>query len=166
MYAQSIQLISISRNDRVGRQAVAAGRAAAERVRAGAVTRTRQARRELSRTRAVRSRFLPRTAVTRLAILGILLCCSLFSAGLYSQAAAAEAAEDYKYYTDITLAYGEDFMDIASRYADEVHYPKMQDYLREVCSINNLTYEEDMTTLQIHPGDTLIVPYYSDVRQP
>ncbi len=193
MYAHSIQVININRT--AGAATAAAHSAPAARRRRYTVIDTAAARRNLantaaaqadaarrtvrrtvsaytaaagrvSRTAAVQTVLFPRSAVIRLAVLGILLCCSLFSAGLYSHAAAVEAAEDYKYYTDITVAYGEDFMDYAAQYADAVHYPDMKDYLREVCSINNLTYQEDMTSLKIHPGDTLIVPYYSEEKLP
>ena len=171
MYAQSIQVIPFDRPARAGRtDRIAARRAELRTVRRSAVhaaasrrTVTRDAEaRTVSATRPVRVRRRSAAAFLRSVICSLLLVSFFFLCTMYFRASAQEAAADHKYYTSITVGYGEDFMDLVAPYSsDTAHYPEAQDYLKEVCEINRLAYNEDHTTLRIHAGDTVIVPYYS-----
>ena len=59
-----------------------------------------------------------------------------------------------KYYESIQVESGDTLWNIADEYITGFNVEK-QDYIAEVCQINGIT--ED----QIHAGDYIIVPYYS-----
>ena len=59
-----------------------------------------------------------------------------------------------KYYESIRVESGDTLWNIADEYITGFNVEK-QDYIAEVCQINGIT--ED----QIHAGDYIIVPYYS-----
>ena len=73
---------------------------------------------------------------------------------------AAEENNAYKYYNSVTVQYGERLGDIADRYYDSRFYDSIEDYTRELCSINGIGYycAEDC----VRPGSSLIVAYYSE----
>jgi len=62
----------------------------------------------------------------------------------------------FKYYTSITIQYGETLWDIADDYIDYNQYKDKSVYIAEVQSINHLDNDT-----QIRAGQSLIVPYYS-----
>lgn len=62
----------------------------------------------------------------------------------------------FKYYTCITVQYGETLWSIADRYIDYDYYRDKEDYIAEVESINHLEKEELLLS-----GQRLVVPYYS-----
>ena len=62
----------------------------------------------------------------------------------------------FKYYTSISVKYGETLWDIADEYIDYNQYKDKNAYIAEVQSINRL--DEDGT---VKAGQYLIVPYYS-----
>ena len=62
-----------------------------------------------------------------------------------------------KYYTGVIVKSGDTLWTIADNYIDYEQYRSKQAYIDEVCSINNLYEESD-----IHPGQRLIVPYFSE----
>lgn len=62
----------------------------------------------------------------------------------------------FKYYTSITVAYGETLWDIADEYIDYNKYKNKNEYIAEVQSINHLK-----DTDAIRFGQSLIIPYYS-----
>ena len=62
----------------------------------------------------------------------------------------------FKYYTSITVAYGETLWDIADEYIDYNKYKNKNEYIAEVQSINHLK-----DTDAIRSGQSLIIPYYS-----
>ena len=64
---------------------------------------------------------------------------------------------NFKYYTDITVQYGETLWDIADEYIDYDEYKSKDVYIAEVQRINHL--DTDST---LHAGQHLIVPYYSN----
>ena len=84
---------------------------------------------------------------------GVALTSVLFGT-IRTQAAPAEPS--YKYYTSIQIQSGETLWSIASTYMTE-EYPSIDAYIEEVCSINHIAADE------IHAGQYLTVPYYSDV---
>lgn len=61
----------------------------------------------------------------------------------------------YKYYTQITVAYGESLEDIALQYMTE-EYTSVESYIKEVKQMNSIRGDH-----KVYPGDYLIVPYYS-----
>ena len=69
---------------------------------------------------------------------------------------AEETQTRYKYYTDIYIDYGDTLWDIANQYMTE-EYTSIQSYIKEVCEINSMTYDD-----AIYYGQRLIIPYYSD----
>lgn len=62
----------------------------------------------------------------------------------------------YKYYTSVTVSYGDTLTGIAEKYMSE-EYPDSEDYIWEVRNINHL---EDGDSLLA--GTDIIVPYYSE----
>ena len=62
----------------------------------------------------------------------------------------------YKYYTQITVNYGDTLESIAGRYISN-EYENAEVYINEVCNINHLEDKD-----QVIAGESLIVPYYSD----
>lgn len=62
----------------------------------------------------------------------------------------------YKYYKSIIISNGDTLWSIAQEYMDEEHYDSTNDYINEVRKLNALGNED------IHYGEYLIVPYYTD----
>lgn len=81
----------------------------------------------------------------------IILICSLSYMALNTS-----ANNGFKYYTSITVGVGESLWDLAGEYMDSAHYISRERYIAEVCSINHLDDENDITA-----GQLLILPYYS-----
>lgn len=63
----------------------------------------------------------------------------------------------FKYYTNITVAYGDSLWEIADEYIDYHQYKDKEAYIAEVRSINHI--DEDSA---IRAGQNLVVPYYSN----
>lgn len=63
----------------------------------------------------------------------------------------------FKYYTNITVAYGDTLWDIADEYIDYDQYKNKETYIAEVKSINHIG--EDSA---IRAGQNLVIPYYSN----
>ena len=63
---------------------------------------------------------------------------------------------EYKYYKSITVNYGDNLWTIANDMYSSDHYDDINDYITEVCNINNLADASDIIA-----GKSLIVPYYS-----
>lgn len=77
----------------------------------------------------------------------------------HSISSSANTGDDeinFKYYTSITVAYGETLWDIADEYIDYNEYKDKDDYIAEVQSINHLKDEGS-----IRAGQILVVPYFS-----
>lgn len=68
---------------------------------------------------------------------------------------AAPAETSYKYYTSIQVQKGDTLWNIAGDYMTE-EYASVNDYIAEICEINHI---EDS---DIHSGQYLTIPYYSD----
>ena len=86
----------------------------------------------------------------------LITICVVSYHSLTSSANTGTEEFSFKYYTDVTIKYGESLWNIADEYIDYSHYDNKADYIKEVCSINNL---EDAS--EICSGQTLVVPYYS-----
>lgn len=85
----------------------------------------------------------------------LILVCAVSYHALQSNASTGDEEFNFKYYTNITVEYGETLWDIADEYIDYKEYKNKNAYIAEVQSINHL--EDDA----IRAGQHLIVPYYS-----
>ncbi len=88
-------------------------------------------------------------------IISILFVLSGIFGTYFAKAQSTEELTNYKYYTQITISYGENLSTIAEEYMGK-EYPSMQSYIDEICSINNIDNPDS-----ILEGQTIIVPYYS-----
>lgn len=82
--------------------------------------------------------------------------CTISYHAISSRASTGKEQVSFKYYTNITVRYGESLWDIADSYIDYEQYKDKNAYIAEVMSINHLE-DEDM----VKAGQYLIVPYYS-----
>lgn len=67
----------------------------------------------------------------------------------------ADVASYNKYYTSVKIESGDTLWNIASEYIDNFNISK-EEYIDEVCSLNGISENE------IHAGDYIVVPYYSN----
>lgn len=100
------------------------------------------------RVRQLRRRAILISMVLSLMIAGICACRT------FAQANASGKIPAYKYYTSYEIKEGDSLWSIAEQYIDE-HYNSVNDYIKEVKSINGLTKDT------IHAGCYLVIPYYS-----
>lgn len=87
-------------------------------------------------------------------VLAVITICSISLGAINTQAAPAELS--YKYYTSIEIHSGDTLWSIASDYITD-DYENMDEYINEVCEINHITENE------IHSGQYITVPYYSNI---
>lgn len=96
--------------------------------------------------------------------LGILFITFLM-VGMKTQASPETEKTEYKYYTSVTVAWGDSFDSIVSRYYDRNHYRNRAAYEQELCEMNRfLSYPYEKP--ELHPGENIIVSYYSDKFRP
>ena len=75
---------------------------------------------------------------------------------VFSANGKAESKDQkYKYYTSISVEYGDSLWSIADEYMDKEFYDRFS-YIQEVKSINHIHDENEIVA-----GKMLIVPYYS-----
>ena len=91
-------------------------------------------------------------AVLFCSIVAVVMICSIMFGTTHAQAAPAETTN--KYYTSIQIESGDTLWAIASEYITD-DYADMNEYIREVCSINHISEDE------IHAGQYIVVPYYA-----
>ncbi len=77
-------------------------------------------------------------------------------AGNRAKAVSPEAEGYYKYYTSVSVEYGDTLEQLAVRYNNR-GVKTDSEYISEVCRINDLDDRDD-----IKSGCSLILPYYSD----
>jgi len=128
------------RTDRTGRTSVRSGRRTADRF--------------SGRARSSR----PATAARAMILIAV-FCAMLAGFGIITVASSRQKVQTYKYYTPITIAYGEDLTDIVYRYCDSSEYASADDYVREICQINSLPYEKGRVP-DVHAGTRIVIPYY------
>ena len=114
-------------------------------------------RRAIARKKAARAR-ARKVRILRTALAAFILISVVF--GIASRAKSKEVPAAYKYYDTITVAYEENLLDIVQRYDDRNFYKTQNDYLEELCRINNLDYDKSSYPV-VTPGTHLVVPYYS-----
>ena len=108
-------------------------------------------KRQLRRKQQIR-----RKIFTMIATICVIVFCAVSYHGIRSLASSGDDQLKFKYYTQVTVAYGETLWDLSDNYIDYEEYKDKTEYIEEVQSINHLV-EEDT----IRAGQTLIVPYYS-----
>ena len=95
-------------------------------------------------------------------LLGITLICVIvifaifFGQSLNSEAHSKEMPVRYKYYTSITVHYGDTLESIAEEYISD-EYKGIDAYVKEVCYINHIGEGG-----KIIAGENIVVPYYSE----
>ena len=97
-----------------------------------------------------------RLMVSMFAMLAI--ACVIITGSIYYSSIKSHAGSGFKYYTSVTVETGETLWSLADQYIDYDYYKDKNRYIAEVQSINHL---DDACTLMA--GQTLIVPYYSDI---
>lgn len=96
--------------------------------------------------------------------LGVLFLTFLL-VGMKTQASSEKEKTEYKYYTSVTVAWGDSFDSIVSRYYDKDHYRNKAAYEQELCMMNRfMSYPYEKP--ELHPGENIIVSYYSDEFRP
>ena len=108
-------------------------------------------KRQLRKKQQIRRRIF-----TMIATICMIVFCAVSYHGIRSLASSGDDQLKFKYYTQVTVAYGETLWDLSDDYIDYEEYKDKTEYVEEVQSINHLV-EEDT----IRAGQTLIVPYYS-----
>lgn len=117
-------------------------------------------RRAIARKKAARAR-ARKVRILRTALAAFILISVVFGiGGIASRAKSKEVPAAYKYYDTITVAYEENLLDIVQRYDYRNFYKTQNDYLEELCRINNLDYDKSSYPV-VTPGTHLVVPYYS-----
>ena len=102
-----------------------------------------------------KSRVLRRLSFTIItAIFVTIIALSVFS--LSAKAKSTQGADDYKYYTSHMIMPGESLWSIAQENIDYVNYESVQNYIEEINFINGMTNSE------LHIGDYILIPYFSD----
>ena len=99
---------------------------------------------------------IQRKIFTVLATICVIVFCAVSYHGIRSLASNGDDQLKFKYYTQVTVAYGETLWNLSDDYIDYEEYKDKKEYIQEVQSINHLSDEDG-----IRAGQTLIVPYYS-----
>lgn len=110
--------------------------------------------RRICKNRLRRQREMRKNFLIFIMTICLIVTCSVSLNGFRSNAKDDSTEVSYKYYKSITVANNDTLWSIAERYMDGEHYDSINDYIREVKSMNDLT--DDV----IHYGEYLIIPYY------
>ncbi len=86
----------------------------------------------------------------------LIMICAVSYHSIKTNANVEVSGINFKYYTNITVEYGDTLWDIADEYIDYSEYSDKEAYIAEVKSINHLDANGG-----IKAGQYLIVPYYS-----
>ena len=100
--------------------------------------------------------------VLRTLVLAVIFAGMLAGFQMMTRASSREKEQTYKYYTTVTIGYGEDLSDIVYRYCDSSEYENADAYVREICDINSLPYTRGSVPA-LHPGAKIVIPYFSTV---
>ena len=103
-----------------------------------------------------RKQQIHRRVFTMITTICVIVFCAVSYQGIRSLASSGEEQLKFKYYTQVTVAYGETLWDLSENYIDYEEYKDKNEYIEEVQSINHLAEEDS-----IRAGQPLIVPYYS-----
>ena len=86
----------------------------------------------------------------------LVVTCSISLSAFRSNAKDGSTETSYKYYKSIIVSNNDTLWTIAEKYMDDEHYDSINDYIREVKSMNTL--KDDV----IHYGEYLVIPYYDN----
>lgn len=75
--------------------------------------------------------------------------------GLVTNARSTSDKQEYKYFMNYELEYGDSLWSVANENYDE-HYDSVEDYMEEICIINSVSLDTELIA-----GSSLIIPYYS-----
>ena len=93
-------------------------------------------------------------------VLAVIFAGMLAGFQMMTRASSRDQEQTYKYYTTVTIGYGEDLSDIIYRYCDSNEYENADAYLKEICEINSLPYHEGEVN-DLRAGTKIVIPYYS-----
>lgn len=110
--------------------------------------------RRIIKNRIRRQREIKKNILILIMTVCLIITCSVSLSGFRSNAKDDTTEAAYKYYKSIVISNDDTLWTIAQKYMDEEHYDSINDYIREVKSMNSLM--DDV----IHYGDYLIIPYY------
>ena len=98
-------------------------------------------------------------SILALVVLALVVFGILLGTGMNALASSDKDIASYnKYYVSIRVESGDTLWTIADEYIDGFNIEK-DDYIKEVCEINKISKDD------IHAGDYIVVPYYSqDVK--
>lgn len=96
----------------------------------------------------------------RALVLAVIFSGMLAGFQMMTRASSREKEQTYKYYTTVTIGYGEDLSDIVYQYCDRSEYASADDYVREICDINSLPYQKGIVP-DLGAGAKIVIPYYS-----
>ena len=96
----------------------------------------------------------------RTLVLAVVFAGMLAGFQMMTRASSREKEQTYKYYTTVTIGYGEDLSDIVYRYCDRSEYESADAYVREICDINSLPYKKGIVP-DLGAGAKIVIPYYS-----
>ena len=98
-------------------------------------------------------------SILALVVLALVIFGILLGTGMNALASSDKDIASYnKYYVSIRVESGDTLWTIADEYIDGFNIEK-DDYINEVCEINEISKDD------IHAGDYIVVPYYSqDVK--
>lgn len=100
----------------------------------------------------------------RSVLLAIILAGTTAGFQIMTRASSRPEQQTWKYYTTVTIPYGEDLHAIVYTYRDKTAYPEENDYIREICDINGLPYREGEIP-DLSPGTKIVIPYYSTEKK-
>jgi nucleoid-associated protein YgaU len=117
-----------------------------------------------SEVRIMKNRIRRRRIVRRQYMLlafavAVVVFLSIFIAStVMTNAQGDDFTPEYKYYTSITVHANDTIWDVAAQNYSEDHYKNMNEYIKEICSINSISDPN-----RLYAGESLIVPYYSTI---
>ncbi len=109
-------------------------------------------KRRLHRQRAIRRR-----CMMVLMTICLIMVCAVSYHSIKTNAHSGEEEMYFKYYTNVTVSYGDTVWSISDEYIDYTQYQDKEAYIAEVRNINHLD-----EALSIKAGQNLILPYYSN----
>ena len=99
-------------------------------------------------------------APVRALVLAVIFSGMLAGFQMMTRASSREKEQTYKYYTTVTIGYGQDLSDIVYQYCDRSEYESADAYVREICDINSLPYQKGIVP-DLGAGSKIVIPYYS-----